>query len=68
MASLRAVSGAEAELLRIDASFCPELHATELCRGLLDAGAPGLHFYTMNRAAATLEVCATLGWEPAALG
>jgi hypothetical protein len=27
---LRAVSGAEAELLRIDASFCPELHATEL--------------------------------------
>jgi hypothetical protein len=27
---LRAVTGAEAELLRIDASFCPELHATEL--------------------------------------
>jgi methylenetetrahydrofolate reductase (NADPH) len=43
-------------------------HATELCRALLDAGAPGLHFYTMNRAAATLEVCAGLGWEPAAVG
>jgi len=42
-------------------------HATRLCRALLDAGAPGLHFYTMNRAAATLEVCANLGWEPAAL-
>jgi methylenetetrahydrofolate reductase (NADPH) len=40
-------------------------HATRLCRELLDAGAPGLHFYTMNRAAATLEVCANLGFEPA---
>ena len=39
-------------------------HATQLCRDLLDAGAPGLHFYTMNRAAATLEVCANLGFEP----
>ena len=38
-------------------------YATELCRELLDGGAPGLHFYTMNRAAATLEVCANLGWE-----
>jgi methylenetetrahydrofolate reductase (NADPH) len=40
--------------------------ATELCRELLDGGAPGLHFYTMNRAAATLEVCANLGVEPSA--
>jgi methylenetetrahydrofolate reductase (NADPH) len=40
-------------------------HATELCRALLDAGAPGLHFYTMNRAAATLSVCSNLGWESA---
>jgi methylenetetrahydrofolate reductase (NADPH) len=38
-------------------------HATQLCRDLLEGGAPGLHFYTMNRAAATLEVCANLGWE-----
>ena len=40
-------------------------HATVLCRRLLDGGAPGLHFYTMNRAAATVEVCANLGWETA---
>jgi methylenetetrahydrofolate reductase (NADPH) len=38
-------------------------HATHLCQQLLDGGAPGLHFYTMNRAAATMEVCANLGWE-----
>jgi methylenetetrahydrofolate reductase (NADPH) len=40
-------------------------YATRLCQELLDGGAPGVHFYTMNRAAATLEVCANLGWETA---
>lgn len=40
-------------------------HATLLCRDLLQGGAPGIHFFTMNRAAATLEVCANLGWETA---
>ena len=34
--------------------------AAELCRGLLDAGAPGLHFYTLNRARATKEIFAML--------
>lgn len=34
---------------------------TRLCEQLVAGGAPGLHFYTMNQAVASVEICKRLG-------
>jgi methylenetetrahydrofolate reductase (NADPH) len=37
---------------------------TDLCEQLRAGGAPGLHFYSMNQSAATVEICKRMGLAP----
>lgn len=39
-------------------------HAVKQCEGLLDAGAPGLHFYCLNKAYSTSRVVNALSQDP----
>ena len=38
--------------------------ATKLCNDLLEAGAPGLHLYTLNRPEAAIEIVSGLTGNP----
>ena len=59
-ARLEAVADDPAKVRRIGVEV-----ASQLCRDLLEAGAPGLHFYTLNRSPATREIFANLGLSAA---
>ena len=50
-AQLSDVEGDDARTLEVGVAW-----ATRQCRALLDGGAPGIHFYTMNRSSATRRV------------
>jgi len=52
------------EAFRDDADAIREFGAdvvADLCRKLIAGGAPGIHFYTLNRSKATLAICERLG-------
>jgi methylenetetrahydrofolate reductase (NADPH) len=59
LARLEAVADDPAEVRHIGVEV-----STELGRALLDAGAPGLHIYAMNRSESPLQIVENLGLAP----
>ena len=58
LAALEAAGDDEAAVLEIGVT-----HALQQCRDLLSAGAPGVHFYTLNKSASTREILTRLRAE-----
>ena len=59
LSRLEAVADDPAEVRHIGVEV-----STELGRALLDAGAPGLHIYAMNRSESSLQIVENLGLTP----
>ena len=58
LTALEAAGDDEAAVLEIGVT-----HALQQCRDLLSAGAPGIHFYTLNKSASTREILTRLRAE-----
>ena len=54
--ALDQLSGDEEEAIQFGIAY-----ATEQCKELLEAGVPGLHFYTLNKARSTVQILKNLG-------
>ena len=55
LAQLEAVAGDAEAVIEVGIE-----HAARQCRALLQGGAPGIHFYTLNRSLSTRKIVANL--------